>query len=225
MPRTASSSSSPAAEERLIRIPLSQLHPHPQNANVMSSDRRTKLGANIRRNRRYPPLIVRHHPTIADEYQILDGHQRCGVLQELGETDALCLLWECDDATALVLLTTLNRLEGEDVPAKRAALLQELTSLLAPKDLALLLPESADAIRETLALHQLDSAALLAQLEAAAQRAAGTSPRLVSFAVPPSDEPTVEAAVARALAGLTGPNRRGRALTLICKTYLEGNHD
>jgi len=189
----------------------------------MSSERRTKLGANIRRNRRYPPLIVRHHPRLPDDYQLLDGHQRFGVLQELGEPDALCLLWECDDATALILLTTLNRLEGEDVPAKRAALLQELTSLLAPKDLALLLPESADAIRETLALHVLDGTALLAELEAAAQRAAGTSPRLVSFAVPPSDEPTVEAAVARALVGLDGPNRRGRALVRICQTYLEAN--
>jgi hypothetical protein len=35
MPKTANTSSSPAADERLIRIPLEKLHPHPANANVM----------------------------------------------------------------------------------------------------------------------------------------------------------------------------------------------
>ena len=59
-------------------------------------------------------------------FEVLDGHQRLSVLRRLGRDQALCYLWPCDDATALVLLATLNRLEGEDVPALRSALLAEL---------------------------------------------------------------------------------------------------
>src|SRR6266542_4202639 len=91
-------------------------------------------------------------PEIADDYQLLDGHQRTEALRRLGHADALCFLWPCDHATALVLLATLNRLEGEDIPAKRADLLRELSALLPPEELALLLPEDASAIRDPLQL-------------------------------------------------------------------------
>ena len=36
---TTNCSSSPAAEERLVRVPLSRLQPHPANANLMSLTR------------------------------------------------------------------------------------------------------------------------------------------------------------------------------------------
>lgn len=223
MQLTGNSSSSPAAEpqDRLIRVPLARLHAHPANANVMSEKRLEKLANNIARQGRYPPLVVRPHPEHEGEYEMLDGHQRREVLRRLGHQEALCFLWPCDDMTALVLLGTLNRLEGEDIPARRAELLAQLTSLLSPEELALLLPEDAAAIEDTLSLFQLDTATLLADLEAAAERQAATGPRLISFAVVAEDEVEIEAALARAGEHLTGPNRRGRALALICRAYLE----
>jgi ParB-like chromosome segregation protein Spo0J len=226
MKPTANTSSSPVAEdERLVRIPLTQLHAHPLNANDMGDELLAKLTTNIDRDGRYPPLVVRPHPDIAGDFQLLDGHQRGRALRALGHTDARCYLWPCDDATALVLLSTLNRLEGEDVPAKRAALLAELTSLISVEELALLLPESAAQINDTLALIQLDSAALLAQLEAAAQANATNAPRLISFAVLPEDEALIERSIAMACEELTGPNRRGRALAIVCRTYVESRDD
>jgi ParB-like chromosome segregation protein Spo0J len=225
MPGTGSTSSSPAVEDRLIRVPLERLYPHPRNANLMSAERLEKLARNITVEGRYPPLIVRPHPEIDGSYQILDGHQREAVLADLGHADALCFLWPCDDATALVLLATLNRLEGEDVPARRAELLAELSALLPPEALAQLLPEDARAIEETLSLLDLDSERLLAELTAAAARSAATAPRLVSFAVLPEDEPLIERAIAAAAATLSGPNRRGRALATVCRAFLEEDED
>ena len=217
-----SSQSSSGADDRLVRVPLSQLHAHPSNANLMTEEWLEKLARNIAREGRYPPLIVRPHPELQGEYQLLDGHQRDEVLRRLGHSDALCYVWDCDDATALTLLASLNRLAGEDVPARRAALLAELTGIMSVEELALLLPEDAGAIRETLELLDLDSDALLAELTAAAERQTADAPRLVSFAVLPEDEPIIEEAIGNASRNLGGPNRRGRALGIICKAFLEG---
>ncbi len=224
MRRTKSSSLLRPAAERLIRVPLADLHRHPLNANLMSDERLDKLATNIARDGRYPPLVVRPHPEIADAFQVLDGHQRLEVLQRLGHDEALCFSWPCDDATALLLLATLNRLEGEDVPALRAALLDELRRLVPEDELALLLPESAAEMAATLSLLDLDSAALLADLEAAAQAQLNLGPRLLSFAVDREDEADIEAAITTAMSGLSGPNRRGQALALICRAYAEIAH-
>src|SRR5665811_2045067 len=123
---TTNSSSSPATETRLVRVPLAELHTHPANANLMSDERLDVLARNIEREGRYPPLIARPDPELPGEWQLLDGHQRVEVLRRLGHTEALVFPWECNDENALILLATLNRLEGEDVPAKRSALLTEL---------------------------------------------------------------------------------------------------
>ena len=218
---TVNSSSSPAAEARLVSVPLAELHPHPANANLMSDERLETLARNIEREGRYPPLIARPHPELAGEWQLLDGHQRMEVLRRLGHTEVLVFPWECDDETALVLLATLNRLEGEDVPARRAALLAELTQLIPVEELALLLPEDGAQIEETLALFELDADAMIAELTAAAERNFAASPRLISFAVLPDDEQAIEQAVATASERLDGSNRRGRALAAICRAYPE----
>ena len=215
------SSSSPAAEQRLLRVPLEALHPHPANANRMPDERLDKLARNIEREGRYPPLVARPHPQQAGAWQLLDGHQRLEALRRLGHREAVVYPWPCDDATALVLLATLNRLEGEDVPAKRAELLAELDVLMSHDELALLLPEDGAAIDQSLALLELDADALFEELEQAAEQAAAESPRLISFVVLPEDEAVVEEAIAQVATVLEGRNRRGRALALICRGYLE----
>ena len=174
---TMSSSSSPAAEERLVRVPLDELHPHPANPTLMPEERLETLARNVEREGRYPPLVARPHPELPGEWQLIDGHQRAEVLRRLGHTEAIVFPWECDDETALVLLATLNRLEGEDVPARRAELLAELTALMPTDELAALLPENAAAIEKTLALLDLDTDALLAEFTAATEHSAASSPR------------------------------------------------
>ncbi|MPZ23597.1 MAG: hypothetical protein GEU28_08630 [Dehalococcoidia bacterium] len=109
MPGTKSSSSSPEAEGRLVRVALERVHPHPLNANAMGEEQLKKLARNIERQGSYPPLLVRPHPELEGEYQLLDGEQRWQVLRRLGHDQALCFIWPCDDGTALLLLSTLNR--------------------------------------------------------------------------------------------------------------------
>jgi ParB-like chromosome segregation protein Spo0J len=144
--RTANTSSLPPGDDRLVRVPLTRLHPHPATPNQMTDEQLETLTRNIERAGGYQPIVVRPHPEVEGDYQSLDGWQRITVLPRLGHADLLCYVWPCDDETALVLLATLNRLHGEDVPAKRAELLAELTSLMPVSELALLLPEEASQI-------------------------------------------------------------------------------
>jgi len=219
MRRTKSSSSSPAPE-RLVRVPLDHLRPHPSNPNRMDEERLTKLAENIRRQDDYPPLVVRPDPDEAGCLQLLDGHQRWEVLRRLGHADALCYVWPCDDRTALLLLATLNRLEGQDDPLKRAELLRELTALASAEELALLLPEDANTLRRSLELLDLDLDALLADLTGGG--GGGSDLRAITFAVSAEDEARIEAAVDAAVADLEGANRRGRALGAIAGAFMEG---
>ncbi|TAJ19867.1 MAG: hypothetical protein EPO65_05470 [Dehalococcoidia bacterium] len=222
MPTRSSSSSRDA--ERLLTVPLERLHPHPANPNVMAEAVLATLARNIERSGRYPPIVVRAHPELAGDYQIIDGAQRSGALRLLGHAEATCFLWPCDDATALLLLATLNRLHGEDLPYRRAELLAELEALV-PRDLlSSLLPEDASTLDATLALLDVDRERLLDDLTAAAAERSARGPRLISFAVAVDDEPVIEAAVVAASEGLSGPNRRGRALALVCAGYLERHH-
>ena len=132
-------------------LPLDQLLPHPDNANAMPDAAFGKLKQHIQTSGRYPPLIVRPYGQV---YQLLDGHHRAKALQELGHVTARCEVWNVDDAEALLLLATLNRLEGRDDPRKRAALLGQLRQSMDVKRLASLLPEDAAKLGRLLELNR-----------------------------------------------------------------------
>jgi len=203
-----------------MRIALERLHAHPANANRMDTETFEKLRENMRREGNYPPVIVRTHPDIPADFQVLDGHNRTEVERQNGAEAILCYAWDCDDATALLLLSTLNRLHGEDIPVKRAELLSELNDLVSTEEMALLLPEDERAIQDTLGLLDLDVDSLLAELERAAS-SAGTGLTSVTFAVTADEEELVEEAIGKAKNGIPGRNRRGAALVAICRAYLE----
>jgi len=131
-------------------IPITELRPHPANSNTMPEKRLAKLAAHIGRTGRYPPVIVRPHE---GAYQILDGHHRVKALTQLGHTSAQCEVWEVDDREALVLLATLNRLEGGDDPRKRGALISALRAEMKLPELAKLLPEESGRLKALSALH------------------------------------------------------------------------
>jgi len=136
-------------------IPLNDLAPHPRNSNVMPEALLSKLKAHIHDTGHYPPLIVRPHPPSAitdPPFQLLDGHHRAVALRALGHTAARCEVWDVDDDEALVLLATLNRLEGRDDPKKRAALVAELHTRVDFAALVGRLPEDGDAVRKLLEL-------------------------------------------------------------------------
>lgn len=202
-------------------IPLKSLNSHPANPNQMDDELFGKLVENIKRERRYPPLIVRPDPTIANEFQILDGHGRKRAVEVLGHTSANCVIWPCDDATAMILLATLNRLEGQDIPVKRAELLEELSKLLDTSELETILPETVVEIEETTSMLDLDVDALLSDIEQAAQTRNTAGRSVSSFALTPEEAEIIEAGITAAQEEFDGNNRRGAALALICQNFQE----
>ena len=132
-------------------LPIDQLRAHPNNSNVMPRRLLTKLVCQIKRTGRYPAVIVR--PTDGG-YQILDGHHRVLALRELDAQEVSCEVWEVDDREALMLLATLNRLQGDDDPRKRGALIDELRADAGLPELAKLLPEDTARLKKLAELAQ-----------------------------------------------------------------------
>src|SRR2546422_6487272 len=206
-------------------ILLDDLLPHPLNSNVMSEDLQAKLRAHIRRTGRYPFLVVRPHPEELGRYQVLDGHHRVEILRELGHTDARCDVWDVNDREAKLLLATLNRLQGQDLPIRRAGLLHELLGEMSLDDLAGLLPETDKQLEELHSLLEFPAEEIAALLEEQAEEAEKVLPRVMSFVVTPDQEQLIEQAVELASDGTAGRDRKARGLANLAKHFLEGHAD
>ncbi len=205
-------------------IPLTDLVPHPLNANVMSDEMREKLRAHIKRTGRYPYLIVRPHPDQPERYQVLDGHHRIAVLQELGHVEARCDIWEVDDREANLLLATLNRLEGQDIPIRRAQLIHELLGDMSIGDLAGLLPETDGELEELHTLLEFPADEIAALLDEQAEEEEKVLPRVLSFVVTPDQEQLIEEAVELASDGTPGRDRKARGLANLALHFMRERH-
>lgn len=129
-------------------IALDKLLPHPLNANRMSEQVFKKLVRNIKRTGRYEPIVVRRHPETKDSFEIINGHHRVKALAELGKNSADCVVWDLSDGEAAILLATLNRLSGSDVPEKKQALLNRLGKEFGYRELARLGPNTKKQIEQ-----------------------------------------------------------------------------
>ena len=109
-----------------------------------------KLANEVERTGLYPPIIVR---PVGERYQILDGHHRVQVLKRLGHDAANVVVWPVDDEQALLMLASLNRLQGDDDPRKRAALLGKLRASMPISELAQRLPEDIARVKKLLELN------------------------------------------------------------------------
>ena len=207
-------------------VSLDSLVAHPLNSNVMPPDFQDKLRAHIRRTGRYPFLVVRPHPDEPGKYQVLDGHHRVAILRELGHPEARCDVWQVDDREAKLLLATLNRLAGQDVPIRRAELLHELLGEFSVDDLAGLLPETDKQLEELHSLLEFPADEVAALLEAEADEAEKVLPRVMSFVVTPDQEKVIEEAVEMASDGTPGRDRKAKGLTNLARHFLEaGPHE
>lgn len=201
------------SESNLSWIPLSNLRAHPSNSNVMPGPLLEKLAAHIRRSGRYPPLIVRPAPHEPDAWQVLDGHHRWRVLEQLGHEKAHCITWHVDDDQALLLLATLNRLQGQDDPQRRSQLLAELSERLAdrPASLARLLPERSDQIHKLLSLRS-------PRPEPASAPSLEEMPQAVHFFLLPAQRRCLEEALRK-----ISPNREQALMSLVQRSQERGS--
>ncbi len=202
-------------------VPLDDLIPHPLNSNVMTEEMREKLKAHIKRTGRTPFIVVRPHPDKPEKYQILDGHHRVEILRDLGHTEARCDVWEVSDREAKLLLATLNRLEGQDQPIRRAQLLHELLGEMSLEDLAGLLPETDRQLEELHSLLEFPAEEIAALLEEAAEEEEKVLPRVLSFVVTPEQEELIDQAVELASDGTPGRDRKARGLTNLARRFME----
>ncbi len=206
-------------------VPLDDLLPHPLNSNVMTPDLRAKLRAHIKKSGRYPFLVVRPHPTAQGKYQVLDGHHRVEVLRDLGHSEARCDVWDVNDREAKLLLATLNRLEGQDQPARRAQLLHDLLGEMSSDDLAGLLPENDKQIADLHALLEFPAEETALLLADEAEEAEKVLPRVMSFVVSKEQEEMIERAIDQASDGKEGRDRKSRGLFNLAKSFLAGISD
>jgi ParB-like chromosome segregation protein Spo0J len=206
-------------------IPLDDLVAHPLNSNVMPSDLQAKLRVHIKRTGRYPFLVVRPHPAEPVKYQVLDGHHRVAVLRDLGHTEARCDVWDVDDREAKLLLATLNRLQGQDQPRKRAELVHELLAEMNVADLGGLLPESDKQLEELHALLEFPAEEVAVMLQEQAEEAEKVLPRVMTFVVTPEQEADIEQAVELASDGTPGRDRKARGLANLARRFLKERSD
>lgn len=196
-------------------LPVTALEPNPWNPNRMNEETRAKLTAYLRREGLVQPLVVRRHPEAADRYQILGGEHRWRVCsEELGWSTVPCVVVPLDDRRAKVLTVNLNELSGEAVPHLMAELVHDLSRDSTLSDLATQMPYTERQLRDLDELLKVPTGLEL-ELDQAAKAHRDGSPTLLTFVV---DEPEpVEAAIEAVAATLQGKNRRGRALTLLCR--------
>ncbi len=207
-------------------IALDNLVAHPLNSNAMPDDLREKLRAHIKRTGRYPFLVVRPHPEETGKFQVLDGHHRVAILRELGHTDARCDIWDVDDREAKLLLATLNRLEGQDLPIRRAQLIHDLLGETSLDDLAGLLPETAKQLEELHALLEFPADDIAALLAEQAEEKEKTLPVVLSFVVTHDQAELIETAVEAASDGTPGRDRKAKGLTNLARHFLkETDHE
>jgi ParB-like chromosome segregation protein Spo0J len=206
-------------------VTIDALHPHPLNSNVMPDDLREKLRAHIHRTGRYPFVVVRPHPEEPGAFQVLDGHHRVDVLRELGHTEARCDVWNVDDREAKLLLATLNRLQGQDIPVRRAQLIHELLGEMSMSDLGGLLPETDKQLEELESLLQFPAEEIAALLAEESEKQEKTLPRVMTFVVTPEQEELIETAVERASDGTPGRDRKAKGLAKLAQHYLKEKSD
>jgi ParB-like chromosome segregation protein Spo0J len=137
-------------------IPVELLVAHPENSNFMNAKRLRKLRRHIEQTGRYEPLTVRPHPTEEGKFQVINGHNRLRVLRALNYQIAHCVVWNLDDNQARLYLATLNRLSGNDIPERRAALLENLLVTFDVNELSILLPDDKKQLEELERLSRLE---------------------------------------------------------------------
>ncbi|HMV69416.1 MAG TPA: ParB N-terminal domain-containing protein [Myxococcota bacterium] len=207
----------PALEPQLLRVDL--LDPNPWNPNRVDARTMAKLRAQLRREGFVKPLVVRPHPDAPERWQLIDGEHRWRIARDdLHLTAVPCVVLHVDDRRARLMTVNLNELGGEAAPQAMAELLHDLSRSARLEDLETELPFTMRELEDSLALLKVP-AGLTLDLEEEAKAHEASAPKVVTFVV--DEASVVEEAIARVSEGLEGKNRRGRALTVLARTWLD----
>ena len=205
---------------KVVELPIEQLREASWNPNAMDEAMLGRLRQSIDRFGVVQNLVAR---TLGDgTYEVLSGNQRLGALREMGITVAPCVIADLDDSKAMLLAQALNRVQGEDDLGLKAEMVREVLETVPESEVLSLLPESAASLE---ALSSLGTTNLAEHLEAW-QRAQAARLHHMIFQLTASHVKVVEKALEGVIACAVdndgaAPNRRGIALFLLCRSYLE----
>ena len=161
---------------------------------------------------------MRCHPTKANCYQLLNGHHRKRVLEQLEHTHADCVVWQVDDEQALLLLATLNRLCGQDDPYQRAELLEKLSQRIGQEELLKQLPEKRGQLEKLLAVRRPP--------EVIEPEALPEMPQAMTFFVSAEQKATIETSLQKVREEVGGDDpeqklTKGDLLALVAGAYVK----
>jgi len=137
--------------ERGVAIPKSKLHPNPWNPNHMKPRQQAAVEESIKAYGQILELLVRPHPDIKDEYQIIDGEHRFNVLPD---TVYCNVIHGLPDAEAKKLTIVMNETRGAADKIELAKLLAELSTEI--DDLSTALPWDDVELDELIKLADVD---------------------------------------------------------------------
>lgn len=206
-------------------IPMQDLIPHPENSNRMAGNFMKKLEENIKKSDNYETITIRPHPEFESKFQILNGHHRVEILKKLGFEEVKCDVWEVSDSEARLLIATLNRLEGQDVPELRMSLLKNLMDDYYVSELESLIPENTKQLEELLELHKEDFEKIQQQIKESTSHFECEIPdlRILDFFLN-SDQYQLIVKVLDQMISNTGIEDRNEALYELAKSYLNQNY-
>ncbi len=209
----------------IVDIPIGSIHSPQWNSNQMDDATRHRLMASIQRFGLVVPLVVipNHQRHEGDAtYQVIGGNQRLGALKECGDQLVPCVVVEFDDAEAMLLSQSLNRIAGVDDLGLRAELLRQVLGQIPEADVLALLPETSQSLQALASLGQQDLAGYIQNW----QQSQSARLKHLTFQSTSDQAEVIEAALARVVPGSNevdsgNPNLRGNALFILCQHYLE----
>jgi hypothetical protein len=202
---------------KIQEIPIELLLEHPENSNFMNAETAQTLRRHIERTGRYEPLTVRPHPSEDGKFQVINGHNRLRVLRALNHQTANCVVWNLDDDQTRLYLATLNRLSGNEVPERRAALMDNLLQAFDVDELTALLPDDKKQIEELRRLSRFEPDEIITRISAEEKLAI---PVILTFMVEESEAKEVNLALDLILNTEKEKLSRSQAFVYLARFYL-----
>ncbi|MFC2066829.1 ParB/RepB/Spo0J family partition protein [Chloroflexota bacterium] len=204
----------------LIELPINKLREAPWNPNQMDAATLTRLSESLSRYGLVEPLVVR--PEEEGLYEVLSGNQRLKAINSLGFKSVPCVVLNLSDPEAMLLAQALNNLRGEDDQALKGNLIKAILTTIPENRVLSLLPETTESLRSLTSFDQTDLAQHLQVWELA--QAARLKHMVLQLTRQQLE--IVEEAINNMMPNVkedhTGsPNKRGTAIFLLCKYYME----
>jgi ParB-like chromosome segregation protein Spo0J len=207
----------------VVEIPVEWIHPNGWNVNRMAPAMRQKLARYIQREGLVEPLVVRPHPKVDGQYELLGGEHRWRVCSEELKYDKVpCVVVEgLDERRAKILSINLNEMAGASVPSLLSKLLSDLQQEMTLPDLEATLPYDAREIQDALSLMQLPEG-LGDELEDEAEAMDKESPVVVTVVLDRTQAATFEQAIEKASDEIgKAKDFKARAVTRMAEAYLK----